>query len=213
MSNGVPFKATRAPPSTPKSDPITLTFPTLPEPAAAGSVAVITLNSPSTLNALRSIDMQQLIDTMHWINEQPSIIITVLTGTGRFFSAGANVKDAGRTVPSEITDLPPNDPRHVSLKEQFYAQRAYNNNSRLSQSFYHHNKLLVAALNGPAIGISAAVLGYCDLIYCFEEFWFSTPFTSLALVAEGGSTKTFVQKVGMGVVSVFCAVADYRLMH
>lgn len=45
-------------------------------------------------------------------------------------------------------------------------------------------------------GISATLLGHCDLVYCFPEFWLLTPFTSLGLVAEGLASVTFVKKVG-----------------
>jgi len=155
----------------------------------------VTLNSPINLNALRSVDIQQLISTLEWINEQETILITVLTGTGRFFSAGANISDTARNLPSELTSLSPDDPLAISGKKQFYAQRAYNNNSRFARCLYQHEKLLVAAMNGPVVGITAAGIAYCDFVYCFEEFWLATPFTSLALVAEGGASKTFVKKV------------------
>lgn len=192
--SGVPFQATRAPPSTASSRPVSLTFPTH-DGSAAGLIAQITLDSPANLNALKSADIQLFIDTLEWINEQPGILITILTGTGRFFSAGANVSDQARVLPAEVTALPPSDPRHISAKRNFYAQRAYSNNSRFTYSLFHHEKLLVAALNGPVVGIVAAAVAYCDFVYCFDEFWLATPFTALALVAEGGASTTFVKKV------------------
>jgi peroxisomal 3,2-trans-enoyl-CoA isomerase len=194
MSEGLPFKATRPPPSTASSSPISLTFPTH-SGSKAGLIAQLTINSPSNLNALRSTDIQAIIATIEWINEQSDVLITVLTGVGRFFSAGANVSDTARQLPAELSALSPDDPLYHSGLKQFYAQRAYNNNSRFARCLYHHDKVLVAALNGPAVGIAAAGLAYCDFVYCFEEFWLGTPFTSLALVAEAGASKTFVKRV------------------
>lgn len=55
----------------------------------------------------------------------------------------------------------------------------------LSRALYTHSKLLVAALNGPAIGLSAAMLGHFDFIYAVESAWIMTPFSTLSLVAEG----------------------------
>jgi peroxisomal 3,2-trans-enoyl-CoA isomerase len=133
---------------------------------------------------------------MEWINEQPHILITVLTGSGRYFSAGADVSDAARILPEEITSRAETDPLHITTKRQFYAQRAHMNNRRLGQTFYHHDKILVAAMNGPVVGISSAFISYCDFIYCFDDFFLLTPFSSLALVAEGGSSTTFIKKVG-----------------
>lgn len=194
MTGALPFKTARPSPCSPNSQPISLTFPTH-SGSAAGSIAQITLNSPSNLNAVRSVDIQQLIATLEWINEQPEILITILTGTGRFFSAGANLDDPARKLPSDLAALSPEDPQYWPGRKSFYAQRAYNNNSRFAQALYHHEKILVAALNGPVVGIVAAATAYCDFVYCFEDFWLATPFTSLALVAEGGTSSTFVKKV------------------
>lgn len=80
------------------------------------------------------------------------------------------------------------------LEKDFFANRANMNNNRLSRAFYQHNKILIGAANGPVIGIVASILACCDFIYCFDSFWLSTLFTSLALVAEGGAIATFVRK-------------------
>ena len=194
MMHSLPFQATRPPPADASSAPLLLSFPTHAG-SAAGLIAQVTLASPGNLNALRSADFQQLIAILEWINEQPTVLITVLTGHGRFFSAGANVADPARIPPTEVTSLPASDPVHVATKRQFYSARAHANNRRLSQALFYHDKLLVAALNGPVVGIVAAAVAYCDFVYCFEECWLATPFTSLALVAEGGSSATFVKKV------------------
>lgn len=194
MTDGLPFTATRSPPVTANIEPISLTFPTHGD-SGAGLIAQITLISPSNLNALRSVDMQQLIAVLDWINEQPHILITVFTGRGRFLSAGANVSDPARQIPEELTTLPDTDPRHVQVKKEFFAGRAHMNNSRIGRAFYNHNKILIGAPNGPVVGITASILAYADFIYCFDAFWLATPFTSLALVAEGGASAAFVRKV------------------
>lgn len=194
MGADVPFQPTRQPPSATSTANIQLSFPTH-DGSKAGLIAQITLSSPKRLNALNSESVQLLISYLEWINEQAHILITVITGKGRFFSAGADIADPARTLPSEVTDLPESDPRHLIAKRQFYASRVHMNNNRLTTAFYKHDKLLVAAMNGPVVGISSAIIAYADLIYCFEDFFLLTPFTSLALVAEGGASKTFVQKV------------------
>jgi peroxisomal 3,2-trans-enoyl-CoA isomerase len=197
MGGSLPFPVTRDAPADVNNTPIQLSFPTHGD-SQVGLIAQIKLCAPTKLNALRSVDFQQLVAILDWINEQPHILITVLTGSGRFFSAGADVSDAGRILPEEITSLPETDPIHLAKKRAFYTQRAHMNNRRLGQAFYNHNKILVGAMNGPVVGISAAFLSHCDFIYCFEEFFLLTPFSSLALVAEEGSSATFVKKVSWG---------------
>ena len=76
-------------------------------------------------------------------------------------------------------------------------RRLVSNNLDLSQAFYTHPKILVIALNGPAIGISAAVAGWADFIYATPHTFLATPFSSLGLVAEGGASVGFVQRMGI----------------
>lgn len=71
------------------------------------------------------------------------------------------------------------------------------NNLNITQAFYSHPKILVAALNGPAIGLSAALVAHADFIYCTPQTFLLTPFSSLGLVAEGGASRTLVQRLGI----------------
>ena len=70
------------------------------------------------------------------------------------------------------------------------------NNIETTKSFLSHPKLLIAALNGPAVGLSAALIAHCDFIYATSSCYLLTPFTSLGLVAEGGASYTFVRRLG-----------------
>lgn len=71
------------------------------------------------------------------------------------------------------------------------------NNLNITQAFYSHPKILVTALNGPAIGLSAALIAFSDFIYCVPHTFLLTPFASLGLVAEGGASRAFVQRLGI----------------
>ena len=71
------------------------------------------------------------------------------------------------------------------------------NNIEVTSAFYTHPKILIAALNGPAIGLSAAIIAWADFIYCTPHTFLLTPFTSLGLVAEGGASVAFVERLGI----------------
>jgi Delta3-Delta2-enoyl-CoA isomerase len=71
------------------------------------------------------------------------------------------------------------------------------NNIDLARSFYGHSKILIFALNGPAIGLSAAVVAMGDFIYAAPHTYILTPFSSLGLVAEGASSVSFVERLGI----------------
>lgn len=71
------------------------------------------------------------------------------------------------------------------------------NNIHNTQAWYTHPKILVTALNGPAVGISAAFIAHSDFVFAAPHAWLLVPFTSLGLNAEGAASKALVAKLGM----------------
>ncbi|KAJ5882483.1 uncharacterized protein N7529_001155 [Penicillium soppii] len=149
-------------------------------------VAIVTLNRPDKLNALNQDLYYLLAERLREIDQRKEIFITVLTGTGRFFSAGADVTS---TRPGS-GDLSTNVRRE--LVKGFVA-----NNVDVTRTFYNHSKILVVALNGPAVGLSAALVAHADFIYAAPHTFILTPFSSLGLVAEGGASRAFVERLGI----------------
>ncbi|GAA5894409.1 enoyl-CoA hydratase/isomerase family protein [Sporobolomyces salmoneus] len=146
--------------------------------------AVITFNTPAKKNAMDTILYKRLSALLQQVDKMEEVKITVLTGNGDFFSAGADVKAARASF-----DDP--EARINSLK------RLTEGNMDLGRAFYQHSKVLVAALNGPAIGLSAGLLGHVDLIYCVESAYLLTPFSAISLVCEGGASETFPRRMGL----------------
>ncbi|KAJ9478318.1 3,2-trans-enoyl-CoA isomerase [Pseudozyma hubeiensis] len=187
-------KFTSPPPAQPDSAPVALSF----VPNCDNRVAVITLNAPEKLNALGWADYKCITQCLEWVALQPDIIVTIFTGKGRYFSAGANVKDPSRTLPDHVAHADSNTAEGKAIIADFYAGRAHAGQGKLALALRNHPKILIAALNGPAVGLSAAILSHCDLVYAYDDFFFFTPFMSLALVAEGLTSVTFIQKMGLG---------------
>jgi peroxisomal 3,2-trans-enoyl-CoA isomerase len=71
------------------------------------------------------------------------------------------------------------------------------NNLDITRTVYNHSKILVVALNGPVVGLTAAVISFADFIYAAPHTFLLTPFSSLGLVAEGGASRGFVQRLGI----------------
>ena len=153
-----------------------------------GRVAIITLNQPKKLNAMTQPYYYRISCLLREIAENPDISVTVLTGSGRFFSAGANVTSTRPGVGPEMDK----DAARNDILKGFVA-----NNLDITRSFYTHPKVLVGALNGPTVGLSAALLGFCDFVYATPHTFLLTPFSSLGLVAEGGASYGFVQRMGI----------------
>ncbi|OCK91350.1 ClpP/crotonase [Cenococcum geophilum 1.58] len=149
-----------------------------------GKVAIVTLNQPKKLNALTSDLYYRLAMCMHEVAGRDDIYVTVLTGKGRFFSAGADVS---------IGDAAP---QNEDLR-RFWLKNFVSNNLHITHAFYTHPKILVTALNGPAVGASAALIAFSDFIYAAPHAYLLTPFSSLGLVAEGNASRGFVQRLGI----------------
>ncbi|GAA5912078.1 hypothetical protein JCM8208_001019, partial [Rhodotorula glutinis] len=147
--------------------------------------AIITLNQPKKKNALDATLYKRLSALLQEIDAKPEVFVTVVTGKGDFFSAGADVKSTRESLGGA-------NARVTSL------ERLSGSNLDLTRSFYRHSKILVAGLNGPAIGLSAALLGHFDFVYAVPTAYFLTPFSAISLVCEGGASQALVQRMGLG---------------
>ncbi|KAJ5092376.1 hypothetical protein NUU61_007246 [Penicillium alfredii] len=148
-------------------------------------IAVVTLNRPEKLNALNQDLYCLLGERLREIDQRDDISITVITGTGRFFSAGA-----------DVTISRPNGNLSTSVRRDL-VRSFVSNNVDITRTFYNHTKILVFALNGPAVGLSAALAAHADFIYAAPHTFLLTPFSSLGLVAEGGASRAFVERLGI----------------
>ncbi|KAI5480566.1 peroxisomal 3,2-trans-enoyl-CoA isomerase [Pseudohyphozyma bogoriensis] len=154
----------------------------------ATSTAMFSGLDPAALQSLHNMLNQaphkRLALLINTVDKMEEVFLTILTGKGDFFSAGANVK-------STREDIGSGDIHSSSLS------RLSQGNMDLGRALYTHSKILVAALNGPAIGLSAALLGWFDFVYAVEKAYLLTPFSTLSLVAEGGASMCFPRRMGL----------------
>ena len=132
-----------------------------------GAVAHITLNRPEVLNAIDGEMRLALRDALESVAKDASVRVVVLTGRGRFFSAGADLK-AARPSAEDTTRL--------LLEEYGPGLRA----------IVEMPKPVIAALNGPAVGIGLAYALASDLIVMGENAYLQAPFIKLNLLPDGG---------------------------
>lgn len=153
-----------------------------------GKTTIITLNIPSKLNALTQEEYLELAKLMEEADKEEETVVTIIQATGRYFSAGANVA-GGSLSNKSMSELM----SHEHWLSEFVARNVY-----ITDIFHNHSKVLVASLNGPVIGLSAALVCLCDLIYVNDEekFFLMTPFANLGLVTEGALSATLFMRLG-----------------
>ncbi|GAT19439.1 peroxisomal D3,D2-enoyl-CoA isomerase [Aspergillus luchuensis] len=160
-----------------------------------GHIAVITLNRPDQLNALGQDHYYQLGETLRQLEKNPDINITILTGTGRYFSAFGDPSNRGTDVRSAFGNkLHGTDIRRNMSGTLF-------NNLDLTHTFTSFSKILIVALNGPVVGLPAALVAQADFIYAAPHTFLLTPFSSLGLAAEGAASRSFVRRLGISKAS------------
>lgn len=150
----------------------------------APGLRVISFNNPARKNAINRGTYVGLRQALDEASSDESVAVIALTGVGEFFSSG---NDLGALV--ELGDM------------EAFLDVAIVTLRRLVQSLVRCPKLLVAVVNGPALGIAATIVALCDVVYAAETAFFHTPFTQLGLSAEGGSSYTFPKIFGPSVAS------------
>eukprot|EP00842_Homolaphlyctis_polyrhiza_P004592 jgi/Hompol1/5133/HPOL_004172-RA len=147
---------------------------------------VITLNRPQVYNALSPQVYDEWLAAMHFAASDPHTHVVVITGAGPVYTAGQQLE-------------PPPASEAANLRA-YYERRVLVTKS-LVDSFITHPKLIVVAVNGPALGIGVTTMVLADLIYAVPHATFKTPFMDLSLCVEGCSSVTFPRALGVGKAS------------
>lgn len=139
------------------------------------SVRKIVINRPHKKNAMTT-DMYAYITKL--LNEDAkndNVVANIITGTGDYFSSGNDILNGIGSLGSNdnMEDL-------ITRSNQIFENFVY--------SLINYPKLLIAVVNGPAIGIAVTMLPLCDVVYASERATFTTPFVKLGLVTEACSS-------------------------
>ena len=131
--------------------------------AQDGATAIITLNRPDSLNAFTSELRRDLLAALQKADDDDSVRVVILTGEGRSFSAGADLKDG---ISRSVKDMLLQEYRPV--QEKIAAMP----------------KPVIAAVPGSAAGIGLSVALQCDLLIMADNAFMLSPFTTISLVPD-----------------------------
>lgn len=148
------------------------------------AAATIELNRPQALNAWNHQLGIDLLTALRTLDEDEHIRAVTITGVGRAFSSGADLKDisGGELTPDGRPDV------YKTLTERYHP---------IMRAIREMGKPVIAAVNGPAVGIGCSLALCCDLILAAESSYFLLAFVNIGLVPDGGSSLFVPTRVGM----------------
>jgi len=152
----------------------------------SGRAALLRLNSPETLNAIGTQEhCEDLIDALESLEDDPQISVGILTGNGRAFCAGGNLK--GMKEKTGIGRLP------IPADTMSNYRRGV---QRVTRAFMATNVPLIAAVNGHAIGLGLDLACLCDVRVAAESAKCAASFIKVGIVPGDGGAWSLQQILG-----------------
>ena len=146
-----------------------------------GPGAKVELNRPERMNAWNRQFSADLLDVITEVTENPEVRAVLITGAGRAFSSGADLKEATEDAGGGAVDV------YKILTERYHP---------LITGIRRMPKPVIAGVNGPAAGIGLSLALACDLVVAAESAYFSLAFVNIGLVRDGGSSLFVPSRVG-----------------
>ena len=140
-----------------------------------GAVAIITLYRPDAMNSFNTELRADLAAAIEKAAGDDSVRVVVLTGEGRTFSAGADLK-AG--IDRDVTEI---------LQQEYRP---------VQEAIAEIPKPVIAAIPGSAAGIGLSIALHCDLLIMADNAFLLSPFTTISLIPDGGLNWLLVHQLG-----------------
>ncbi|HEY1457001.1 MAG TPA: enoyl-CoA hydratase-related protein [Solirubrobacteraceae bacterium] len=159
------------------------------------ATATIELNRPQALNAWNQQLGIDLLAALRTLGDDDSVRAVLITGAGRAFSSGADLKDSsgGETTDDGRPDV------YKTLTERYHP---------IMRAIRDLEKPVIAAVNGPAVGIGCSLALCCDLILAAKSSYFLLAFVNIGLVPDGGSSLFVPSRVGFARASEMALLGE-----
>jgi 2-(1,2-epoxy-1,2-dihydrophenyl)acetyl-CoA isomerase len=149
-------------------------------------VGLIQLNRPEKMNAIGALTRKQLGEAIKQVERDDEVRVVVLTGSGRAFCSGADVTElmtdgAGMRTPEDVGNVLRNEYMPMLMRLRTMP------------------KPVIAAMNGPAVGIGASYALACDIRIATPEAYLLEAFINIGLAPDGGVSWLLPRLAGTGV--------------
>ncbi len=146
-----------------------------------GAIATLTLNRPDRLNSLVPQLYRDVHDALDAVRDDAAVRVLVITGAGRAFCSGADLKKRAADLEAGEVDL---------------AEAIEQNINPLIRRIRNLDKPVIAAVNGVAAGAGANIALACDIVIAARSAKFIQAFSRIGLASDGGGTYLLPRLVG-----------------
>ena len=137
------------------------------------SIAIITFNRPEAMNALNNQTRAEFADAVAEVADDDAVKVLILTGSGKAFVAGSDIKEFNKTTPF-----------------------AAHNIKRLGDMVEKLEKPVIAAVNGFCLGGGCEIAMGCDIIIASEKAKFGQTEINIGIIPGGGGTQRLQRLIG-----------------
>ena len=155
------------------------------------NILTITLDRPEALNAFNNNMLEELLDACDRADADDNVKAIIVTGAGRAFCAGADLSSGGKTFNSDAR----ND-RESGINPD--------GGGRLTLRLYELNKPIIAAINGPAVGVGGTMTLAMDVRLASTQAKFGFVFARRGIVPEACSSYFLPRAVGISKALEWC---------
>lgn len=156
----------------------------------ADSIATITLNRPDKANAMSEPMWHEIKAAMEWLDATPEARVGIITGAGKFFTAGIDLALLGN-ISAKIKDDCDGRSREKLRRLVLELQDTLSSIERC-------RKPVLAAINGPCIGGGIDLVTACDMRYCTAGAYFTIKEIDVGMTADVGTLQRLPRLIGEG---------------
>lgn len=156
-----------------------------------GPVRIVRLNRPDALNAANHVLHKAIADVFPQLDADPDARAAVITGTGKAFSAGGDFH--------YLDDL---------AKDSALRRESISDGRRLVKGMVACRLPIVAAVNGPAVGLGCSIVALSDIVYMAESAHLADPHLLVGLVAADGAAVTWPLLTSLQLAKEYALTGD-----
>jgi len=168
------------------------------------NIFTITLHRPDKLNALNTQMIHDLIAAFDEADADDAVRAIIVTGAGRAFCAGADLSTGAKTFDREARPDRPQVPNGADGKPDLSHENARDGGGRITLRIFSCHKPVIAAVNGPAVGIGVTMLLPMDVRIASTGARFGFVFSQRGIVPEAASSWFLPRIVGIAQALDWC---------